>query len=226
MMMMMLTNKKKNVGWVLLAVLWLPVFASVSMLGCSMTDAPQASLAPEQDVRNYYTLVASPGMHYNYAVTSTAPFHPASGTLGMNMQGLADTIGTMPLYSCLWTYQDYGTPTQWFYGLTAQQAVNFGTESSPDKYTDTWVDLQAPLQDSAHWTFTSWGEQITAKIMQYGASATVQGNNYSDVLMVQYTGDSATTGTEWFARGVGLIFSNVTRPHFGMVENQLQSFQK
>ncbi len=225
-MMMMLTMKNKNAGWLRNGLLCLPMFVSVSMFGCSMTDAPQTPLAPERDVRNYYTLVASPGAYYDYAVTSTAPYHPPSGALGMNMQGLADTIGTMPLYSCLWTYQNYGTPTTWYYGLTDKQAINFGTESWAGNYTDSWVDLQSPLQDSATWSFTSQGEQITAKITQYGASAQVGVKTYDDVLMVQFTGAGGTTGTEWFARGVGLIFSNVTRPNLGMVENQLQSFQK
>ncbi len=45
-------------------------------------------------------------------------------------------------------------------------------------------------------------------------------------VMVQYTGTGAngTTGTEWFARGTGMIFSNIKRPNYGIVESELQSF--
>jgi hypothetical protein len=223
-------QKSKNMkrGKISLGLLFLAsplaVVISMAFFGCSsVVDTPQ-TVQPEQDVRNYYILVVTPGTHYNYAVTSlNAPNHPASGTLGMNMQGLSDTIGNVPLYSCLWTYQNYGTPTQWFYGLTDKQAINFGYETSPDNYSDSWVDLQSPLQDSASWTFSSWGETITATVVKFGASAQVEGITYNDVVMVQYVGDSGTTGTEWFARGTGMIFSNVQRPGAGMVENQLQS---
>ncbi len=91
----------------------------------------------------------------------------------MNMEGLNDTIDNVPVYSCLWTYQNYGNPTQWFYGLTDTQAINFGFESSPDNYTDHWVDLQAPIHDSASWTFTSWGRidyRNSSEIWRFGPS--------------------------------------------------------
>jgi hypothetical protein len=197
------------------------VFAALA--GCSVVDSSPTTTAPELDVRNYYIQLAAPNAQYNYAVTSSeAPFYPASGTLNMKMQGLWDSLDNMPLYACLWTYQNYGTPTQWYYGLTANQAVTFGTETSPDHYSDSWVELQSPLDDTAHWTFTSQGELITATVMQYGATAQVLGATYNNVIMVQYTGASGTVGTEWFARGTGIIFSHIVRDS-SMVQNQLQN---
>ena len=201
---------------------FLTTLSAILLAGCSLTDAPPASLAPEQNVRNYYILVAAPGMHYDYAITSDSSFLPASVMLGMDMQGVDDTVSNIPVYSCLWTYQNYGTPTEWNYGLTDSVAINFGVEISSGNYSDSWVDLQAPLEDSATWTFMSQGEKISATVVKYGVSAQVEEKTYSDVIMVQYTGAKGTTGTEWFARGTGIIFSKIIRPGWGSVENQLQ----
>jgi hypothetical protein len=218
------SNRRHDSGGIaaLLGVVFLTMFGALLLAGCSITDTPQASLAPEQDVRNYYILVDSQGLHYDYAVTSNGSSLPASVSLGMDMQGVSDTLNTMPLYACLWTYQNYGTPITWYYGLTQKQAINYSFETAPGVYWDSWVDLQAPLDDTAHWTFESQGEQISAKVLQYGATAQVNGKSYNNVLMVQYTGVAGTTGTEWFAKGSGLIFSNITRPGSGTVESQLK----
>ncbi len=204
----------------------IPFALCVALAGCSVIDSPPGTPAPELDVRNYYLQLTNSNAQYHYADSSTASSHPKSDTLSMNMQGQSDSINNTPLYSCLWTYNNWGTPTLWHYGLTDKQAINYGIETSPDTYTDSWVDLQSPLKDSATWTFTSWGETITATVVKYGASAEVNGKTYSDVIMVQYTGTNGanpTNGTEWFARGTGIIFSHIVRPGFGMVENQLQS---
>ena len=163
--------------------------------GCSMADAPSSAPPPEFNVAKYYIPVAAQKMHYEYSVASNAPFHPASGTLAMDMHGIADTFQGIPVYSCEWTYANYGSPAEWFYALDSNHAINLGIEPTPDGYTDHWVDLQAPLKDSAIWNFTSQGEHITATITKYGASAQVEGTTYNDVLMVQYVGDSGTTGT-------------------------------
>jgi hypothetical protein len=167
--------------------------------------------------------LATKNIQYQYAVASTVEYYPATDTLAMNMQGLCDSANYVPLFSCLWTYRNYGQPTLWYYGLSDKQAINFGERTSGSTYADSWVDLQSPLQDSASWTFTSMWESITATVVQYGVSAQVEGKNYSDVAMVQYTGSNGTTGTEWFAKGTGLIYSNIFRPNYGKVENQLQS---
>ncbi len=210
-------------GFSFVAAAWM-FFASLTFTGCSsLTDAPPQTKQAEQDVRNYFILLNSKGAHYDYVVTSTSSFYPASDTLGMDMQGVGDTLNYVPIYSCLWTYKNFDTPTLWYYGLTDKKAISYGMEDGLNTYTDSWVDLQAPLDDTAHWTFTSWGEQITASVVKYGATAQVNGKTYSDVVMVQYTGaNGGTTGTEWFARGVGIIFSHIERPGSGIVQNQLQ----
>ena len=201
----------------------IPFTLFFAFAGCSIVDPAPTTTSPELDVRNYYLQLTSSNVEYNYAVTSTVPiYYPASGSLAMDMHGLADTVNSMPVYSCLWTYQNFGTPTLWYYGLTDKQAINFGVESWPGNYADSWVDLQSPLQDSASWTFTSHNEPITATVVKYGASAQVNGKTYSDVVMVQYAGTKGTTGTGWFARGTGIIYSNIVRDS-EMVENQLQS---
>jgi hypothetical protein len=199
----------------------MPFAALVAFAGCSVVDSSPTATPPELDVRTYYIQLATPNAQYNYAVTSSeAPFYPPSGALTMSMQGLWDSLDNMPLYACLWTYQHYGTPTQWYYGLTENQAITFGTETSPGNYSDSWVDLQSPLDDTAHWTFTSQGERIAASVVQYGATAQIEGTTYNNVLMVQYTGANGTTGTEWFARGIGIIFSHIVRDT-SMVQDQL-----
>lgn len=210
-------RSKWGLGFLLLALLS-PAFIA----GCSMVDQPSTTPPPETDVRNYYTAVAATGVHYQYAITASAPYYPSQGTLSMDMQGANGTQNSMPVYACLWSYQNWGTPAVWYYGLNQQQAVDFGVELKPGMYADSWVDLQAPLHDTAMWNFTSQGEHITAVVTKYGVSAEVNGKNYDNVLMVQFTGDAGTTGTEWFAKGTGLIFSHVTRSN-GTVESQLQS---
>lgn len=196
--------------------------------GCSSIADNPSTPAPEPDVRNYYIHLATTNCEYNYTVTSlNAPYHPASGGLTMSMQGNTDTFKTMPVYACLWSYSNnYGTPQLWYYALCDTQAVALGLEPSPDNYTDSWVDLKAPLQKNATWSFISQGEHITANVTMYGGTAQVEGKTYDSVVMVQYTGVKGTTGTEWFARGTGLIFSHIERPNFGMVENHLLSFEQ
>lgn len=200
----------------------MPFALCMALAGCSIVDSSPSTTPPELDVRNYYIQLAAPNAKYNYAVTSSeAPFYPASGALTMRMQGPWDSLDNMPLYACLWTYQNYGTPTQWYYGLTDKQAITFGTETSPDNYSDSWVDLQSPLDDTAHWAFKSQSDSITATVVKYGATAQVEGTTYNNVLMVQYTG-ATTTGTQWFARGIGIIYSHIVRDS-SMVQSQLQS---
>lgn len=195
--------------------------------GCSSIADNPSTPAPEPDVRNYYIHLATTNCEYNYTVTSNAPYHPASGDLTMSMQGNTDTFHTMPVYACLWSYSNTNyTPQQWYYALCDTQAVALGLEPSADNYTDSWVDLKAPLQKNAMWSFMSQGEQITANVTMYGGSAQVEGKTYDSVVMVQYTGAKGTTGTEWFARGTGLIFSHIERPNFGMVENHLLSIEQ
>lgn len=193
------------------------------LAGCSMVDTPAPTPTQELDVRNYYIQLATPRLEYNYTVTSNAPFHPPVGQLTMDMQGVEDTVNGIPVYSCLWSYGTYyGAPTAWYYGLNDSQAINLGIESA-GQLTDHWVDLQAPLSKDKSWSFTSQGESITASILKYGATAQVNGQSYSDVIMVNYSGANGTSGTEWFQRGKGLIYYNITRPNFGTIENQLIS---
>jgi hypothetical protein len=206
-------------------------FALFTILaGCSsMVDTAPTTPAPETDVRNYYIQMASPNV-YNYSVTDSvlqiySQYVPPKGTLTMNMQGEDTMINGDTVYGCLWTYQNFGAPTEWFYLVSASQTINLGVEDSQGNYTDNWVDLQAPLAQNKSWKFISHGENITATIAQYGVTAQVKGQTYNDVVMVNYSGDSSTTGTEWFQRGKGIIYSKITRPNFGMVENQLLSIQ-
>jgi hypothetical protein len=202
----------------------LPSFGLLA--GCSMVDTPSATPSPELDVRNYYMQLATPKVVYNYAVSSLySQYVPPSGTLTMNMKGIDDTMPNGAfVYGCLWTYQNFGTPAEWFYSLSDSQAINVGVEDSQGNYTDNWVDLQAPLANNSSWTFVSHGEKITAMIAQYGVAAQVEGQTYNDVVMVNYTGGpDSTTGTEWFQRGKGIIYSHIYRPYFGTVDNHLVS---
>ncbi|HEX5316620.1 MAG TPA: hypothetical protein VFX22_08215 [Candidatus Kapabacteria bacterium] len=205
----------------------LSLILGIAASGCSSIADNPSTPAPEPDVRNYYLHLATTNCEYNYTVTSNAPYHPASGGLTMSMQGNTDTFQNMPIYACLWSYSNTNyTPQRWYYALCDTQAVALGLEPSADNYTDSWVDLKAPLQKNATWSFTSQGEQITANVTMYGGTAQVEGKTYDDVVMVQYTGVKGTTGTQWFARGTGLIFSHIERPNFGMVENHLLSIEQ
>ncbi|HEY3874742.1 MAG TPA: hypothetical protein VGM92_04660 [Candidatus Kapabacteria bacterium] len=202
-------------------------FTSIALSSCSsITDPATQTPGTEMDVRNYYLPLQNKGPEYNYSVTSNSQYVPATGALTMEMQGPIDTVNNNIMYGCLWSYPNFGQPSMWFYRLSSAQAINCGVESSPENYSDSWVDLQAPLEDTAHWTFTSQGEQITAKVTKYGATAQVNGKTYDNVLMVQYTGTGAngTTGVQWFSKGVGLIFSNITRPNEGTTNYQIQNW--
>ncbi len=201
----------------------LPIAVWLAISGCSSIVDNPSTPAPERDVRNYYLHLATPNIEYDYSVTSTALYHPASDSLAMKMKGSVDTFQNMPVYACLWTYSNYGAPEQWFYSLCDTQATELGLESMQGQYTDSWVDLKAPLEQNATWSFVSQGEKITAAVKSYGSTAQVEGKTYDDVVMVEYTGTNGTTGTEWFARGIGPIFSHIERPNFGMVENHLLS---
>src|ERR1035437_5479163 len=119
-------------------VLTSPLALFIVLAGCSMVDTAPAGTSPELDVRNYYIQLASPNVEYDYTVASTAPDHPTSGTLAMNMKGIFDSVNGTPVYGCLWNYGTYGTPTNWYYSLSNLQAINLGTETSNWQYTDTW----------------------------------------------------------------------------------------
>ena len=210
----------------------LPFAVWLTFSGCSlMVDSNPPAATPSPDVRSYYLPLTANNVEYVYTVTSTAPYHPSNGQLAMSMQGNTDTFQNMPVYACLWTYgNNYGTPSQWYYALCDSQATLLGLEPMQDHYTDSWIDLKAdsthPLQLNATWSFQSQGEQITAKVVGYGSQAKVEGQTYTNVMMVQYTGVNGTTCTEWFAKGVGPIFYHIERPNFGMVENHLLSIKQ
>jgi hypothetical protein len=225
-------TRKSGMSWTIahsryrtFAALFLALGLSAS--GCSQIVDTPSTRSPEPDVRNYYIRLAIPKMEYNYAVTSTSSYYPASATLAMDMQGCVDTFQNIPVYSCLWTYSNnFSTPERWFYSLSATQATELGLEPTQDHYTDSWVELKAPLKLNATWSFMSQGEQITATVKSYGGSAHLEGKTYDDVVMVEYMGSNGTTGTEWFARNTGLIFSHIERPMVGKVENHLLSFEQ
>ncbi len=225
-MMVRNTTTKSIPRWGPFAAALVPVALALIASGCSSVVDPNTSTPPESNVRNYYLPLATTNTEYDYTVNSTAPYHPASGALAMTMQGCSDTDDGVAVYACLWTYgNNYGAPAQWYYCLCDTEAAEMGMESSPEQYSDSWIDLKAnaatPLELNATWSFLSQGEQITAKVTQYGSTAKVEGKTYTNVMMVAYTGANGTTGTEWFARGVGTIFYHVERPNFGMVENHL-----
>ena len=208
----------------------LPIALALAAAGCSQVVDTPPTTPPEANVANYYLHLGTTNAEYDYTVTSNAPYHPASGELVMSMQGTTDSFGGMPVYACLWSYANFGAPQLWYYCLADTEAAGMGLETTPDDYTDSWVDLKAdstkPLEQGATWSFVSQGEQITATVKQYGATAQVEGKTYSNVIMVQYAGVKGTTATEWFAKGIGPIFSHVERPNFGMVENHLLSIKQ
>jgi len=203
-------------------------FAAVAVMafaatGCSMDTAPDIPAA--SDVRPYYVKLATPNIQYRFTEVATAEYHPQSGELVMNMQGLSSRVyDNKPVYTCMWSYPGFADATPWYYTLDEHQAVDLGVDFNG--YTDSWVDLQAPLQQDATWTFVSMGETITAKITKFGATAKVRGVTYTDVLMVQYTGNNGTNVTEWFAKDKGLIYSNYSRPNIGSVVNELESIEQ
>src|SRR6185436_3923565 len=137
---------------------------------------------------------------YRFTEVAEALYHPKNGELIMSMRGMTSEYHAgKQLYGCLWSYTGYGTPTMWYYTLDKDQAVDLGVEYNGN-YTDSWVDLQAPLKEGASWTFTSMGETITATITKFGATAKVRGTTYDDVLMVDYTGSNGSHVVEWFAK--------------------------
>ncbi|MDP4200690.1 MAG: hypothetical protein Q8922_08690 [Bacteroidota bacterium] len=193
--------------------------------GCSQIadPNPQAPKA-EQNVKNYYILLEAPNMVYHYNFASRDPYLPASDMLTMDMKGSDQntTYQSMPVWTCLWSYATAGQPRPWFYALSDTEAVGLGIEMY-GQYTDSWVELKAPLSSGATWTFTSQGESVTATVAKYGVSATVNGKSYDDVVVVDYKGAAGTTGTTWFARGIGTIYSHIERPGNEMMDLKFQS---
>jgi hypothetical protein len=163
-------------------------------------------------------------MQYRYTLGSQNAYLPASDVLVMDMQGMVtdDSLGRTPIYSCNWSYQTAAGGAPWFYAMDESQAVALGVEYN-SKYTDSWVELKTPLAQDKSWTFVSKGETVKATVAKYGSSAQVSGNTYDDVVVVNYQGTNGTTGTEWFARGVGTIYYHVVRPNNVLIIEQFQS---
>jgi hypothetical protein len=197
--------------------------------GCSMSTSPDTP-STANDVRPYYVKLATPNVQYRYTENAVAEYHPAvPSELTMDMQGVSkDAYNGKQLYTCMWSYSNYGTPTPWYYTLDQDQAVDLGVEEfgKPGEYNDYWVDLQAPLKEGNSWTFVSMGEKITATITKFGATAKVQGTTYNDVMMVEYNGANGSHVIEWFAKDKGLIYSNYSRPNIGSVVNELKSIEQ
>ncbi len=197
----------------------------LAVSSCSSIVDPNApAKAPEQNVKNYYVLLEQPKMEYRYALTSKNDFQPASDVLMMDMQGRDsnEVWSGAQVYICNWSYVTAAKPTLWYYALDETKAVDLGVEYKGN-YTDSWVDLQSPIQQDASWTFTSHGELITAKVTHYGITAAVSGKSFTDVVVVEYTGAAGTKGTSWFARGIGTIFTHIERPGDVLLDAQYQS---
>jgi hypothetical protein len=204
--------------------LFVAVFAAAfTAAGCSMDTQPTQA-PPSQDVREYYLPLEKPNVKYNFTVQSNAKYYPADGQLVMDMQGASasDMYDNKPVYICNWSYPGFSSAQAWYYAVDKDEAVGLGIELN-NTYTDTWVDLKAPLDLNKSWTFTSEGETVTATVENYGATAKVRGVTYNDVMMVHYKGDKGTDGVEWFSKGKGLIYNHLVRPNFGYVHNELES---
>jgi hypothetical protein len=192
--------------------------------GCSqLTDPSTPVKTAESSVVPYYMNLQTKGAQYQYVLKSQNAFLPLSDTLHMDMQGKdVSTVNGLPVYWCNWSYAvTPGQPVGWFYALTDSEAVALGTEWN-GVYTDSWVDLKAPLRDTASWSFTSQGEQITASIKQFKVSVSLNGKAFDNVIVVGYVGSAGTHGTNWFAPGIGTIYSHIERPGNEMVDLQFQ----
>lgn len=200
----------------LLGAVLLAVVAGISFASCSQivdSDDAQQQKAPETNVKNYYYKIEDSGAQYHYTLTSKNAYLPTSDILVMNMQGVNvnDKWNGMPVCICDWAYETTSGSTPWYYAMTADSVVALGVEFG-GSYTDTWVELKAPLTANAAWDFASQGETIHARITKYGVSAAVGGKTFDDVLVVEYHGDKGTVGTTWFQRNTGVIFSHLVRP--------------
>lgn len=211
----------------LLAAWVVVMLAGISLLsGCSqiVDPAPNAAKSPEVNVKNYYILLESPKMEYRYDLATQNAYQPLADVLIMDMQGAdsGDTYSSIPVWSCNWSYAAAGAGRPWFYALCDTEAVALGVEQS-GHYTDSWVDLKAPLSNGASWSFTSQEESVTATVTKFGVSAAVNGHTYDDVVVVDYKGAAGTTGTAWFARGTGTIYSHIERPGNQMMDLKFRS---
>ena len=186
-------------------------FASCSQIVDS-DDGPQTK-ASETNVKNFYYKIEKKDAQYRYSLTSKNAYLPASDVLVMNMEGYEDYTTPwhgMPVCQCDWAYEITPGSTPWYYAMSEDSIVALGVDYNG--YTDSWVELKAPLQQDAKWDFTSQGEMVHARIAKYGVSAAVAGKRFNDVMIVEYRGDSGTVGTTWFQRDTGVIYSHLVRP--------------
>ncbi len=211
---------------ILLGVWAVVMLAGVSLLsGCSqIVDPKPDARAPEANVKNYYILLESSKMEYRYDLATQNAFQPLADVLIMDMQGAdpTDTYNSIPVWYCNWSYAAAGAGRPWFYALCDTEAVALGIEQNGN-YTDSWIELKAPLSNGASWSFTSQGESVTATVTKYGVSAAVNGHTYDDVVVVDYKGAAGTAGTAWFARGTGTIYSHIERPGNQMMDLKFRS---
>jgi hypothetical protein len=202
-------------------------FASCSQIVDSEPNDDQALKSPETNVKSFYYKIEDKGAQYRYALTSNHAYLPTSDVLVMNMQGNDgnDVWNGMPVYSCDWAYEVTSGSPPWFYAMSDTAIVALGVEYNTS-YTDSWVELKAPLKKDAFWSFTSDNEQITARISQYGVTAKVGDKTFNDVLVVTYKGDKGTDGTTWFQRDTGVIYSHLVRPaHDEQIDLQFKSMK-
>ena len=182
------------------------------LASCSQIVDSDNQPKTENNVKQFYYKIEDSGAQYHYALTSKNAYLPTSDVLVMNMQGKSsDKWNGMDVDVCNWAYEQTSGSTPWFYAMSADSIVALGVEYN-GTYTDHWVELKAPLKDSASWQFQSQGENITATITKYGVSAAVNGQTFNNVLVVQYKGEKGTVGTTWFQRDVGVIYSDLVRP--------------
>jgi len=223
-------NRNSEVKWSRRTAALLALAAGLGFASCGEivdSDGSQTTTqAPEANVKNFYYQIEHKDAEYRYALTSKNAYLPEADVLVMQMEGYEypQSWKGMPVCTCDWGYEKTSGQTPWYYYVSADSVVGLGVLLN-GQYTDSWVELKAPLQKDASWKFTSDGELITAKITRYGVSATVGGKTFKDVLVVEYKGEKGTDGTTWFQRDTGVIYSHLSRPGDMHIDLQFKSMK-
>jgi hypothetical protein len=227
-------NRNSEVWWRLRGAVLLALAAGLGFAGalasCGQIVDPENDpddhhTATETNVKNFYYKIEDKGAQYRYALSSQNAYLPSNDVLIMNMQGNDgyEKWHGMQVCVCDWAYEQDSSGEPWYYAMSQDSIVALGVDYNG--YTDSWVELKAPLKLNATWDFVSQKENIHATIEKYGVSATVGGKTFKDVIVVDFKGDKGTDGTTWYQRDTGVIYSHIARPGNSLVDLQFKSMK-
>ena len=197
----------------ILSLFSLLAIAPLAINSCSVADAPPSSAAPVRNVSDYYYPLSNVGTQYAYLRTSIV----GSDTVHLKMQGgdaMPMTINNSQCYAAD-LFKDGSFQSDVYFAQNDSEAFTLGTLSC-GTIGGYWLDLKAPLNEGQHWSFFTSSSytsvKITATVVHRGLTMKMpSGKTFDDVTEVRYVGDNADTTTKWFARGVGMVYSNSNR---------------